>query len=217
MPETPIYGLRTPQPGDAPDVPADMQNLAEDVEDELARIDASAQTLADRVSSLENAPGWRPLHDQTISSATVFAIEPGVYSMIRVAARGRLDNEGRIFMQVNADDTFGLHRFAWRAYPLDTGNPGDGNVGDLTVWAIAQWSTAFNNVAVATIFETDRSADLSFVGYGYRAAVGTGAREWTLSGGDLADSRLLSSLRIGAAGAGQLDTVRIHIEGYKAP
>lgn len=37
---TPIYGLPFPEPGWPPDVPEDMENLAEAVEDELDRIDS---------------------------------------------------------------------------------------------------------------------------------------------------------------------------------
>jgi hypothetical protein len=46
MPSTPTYGLRYPALSNSPNVPQDIQNLAEDVEDEFERVDAKIATLA---------------------------------------------------------------------------------------------------------------------------------------------------------------------------
>lgn len=46
MPGTPAYNLRYPALSNTPNVPQDMQNLAEDVEDEVERVDAKFASLA---------------------------------------------------------------------------------------------------------------------------------------------------------------------------
>lgn len=45
MPSTPTYGLRYPALSNSPNVPLDIQNLADDVEDEIERLDATVALL----------------------------------------------------------------------------------------------------------------------------------------------------------------------------
>lgn len=58
MPQTPTYGLQYPAAGDAPNVPADMQALAEDVEAKFVLVDAEiASVLPSTVASTQAATG----------------------------------------------------------------------------------------------------------------------------------------------------------------
>jgi len=160
--------------------------------------------------------GWETIVDGvTITSNTTFPIASGVYSSIRVRLRGWLETEGRIGMRVNNDETAGLHRTAWAAYRLDTGEPAASNSTDTTLWPIAQWSTIVAS-AEALIVGTDQEARLNYHGFGFRPASGTTIRQFTLSGGDLSATRLLDSLRISSASGSSIDTCTVWIEGYRA-
>lgn len=52
MPTTPNYALRYPSPGDTPDGPAQIEDLATDVDDEILRIDGDITTQVARIDEL---------------------------------------------------------------------------------------------------------------------------------------------------------------------
>lgn len=215
MPTTPIYGLPFEHPDD--DEPGITLHGGESGEEDILAdaVEAQLQRIDGDVSDLQDAPGWVPIvNGVTITSITNFPIEPGVYSMLHVRLRGWLTDVGRVGMRVNDDFTAGLHRTAWTAYRLDTGAAVDSNSLDTTIWSIAQWSTVVAS-AEAVIYGTDATARLNYEGHGFRPASGTTIRQKTLSGGDLASPRLLSSLTISSSTGSNVDEIKVWIEGYR--
>jgi hypothetical protein len=64
MATTPVYGLHFPALSDAPNVPQWVQDLAEDVEDQIARLDATAALLSQLPVTI------RKPANQTVTSST---------------------------------------------------------------------------------------------------------------------------------------------------
>src|SRR5690606_18584353 len=120
MPQTPVYGLPFEAPGDLPGRTLDGAGgtspiLAEQVEDELARIDDDVVDLQDQIDDI-NATGWQdltPAGGTTITGNTTFAIPSSDFDIIRIYLRGSLDAEGFIGLRVNNDNTANLHRRGW--------------------------------------------------------------------------------------------------------
>ena len=70
MPVTSTYGFPYPSPGDAPDGPTQMGNLANAVEDEMARVDLGIRHLGMRSSSTVNLTETTQVIPSTLSSFT---------------------------------------------------------------------------------------------------------------------------------------------------
>ena len=187
--------------------------LAEQVNDEIQRVDSDLQELQEAVSR-----GWEditPAGGQVITDETVIDIPPETYDMIRVTIRGSLDGEGYVSLRINNDSTPELHRRAWTVWQINDGSVATSGADDTTVWRMARWSTAPNNIAWCTIYNTDVSSFLTMEGQGFRAAAGLATRERTEFYGALSATRLLSSLRFGGFLA-NVDSVRVWIEGHRA-
>lgn len=166
MPETPIYALRTPDPNDVPDVAADMQNLAEDVEDELARIDSTATGLEERLTALETGTGGAGLifiGNGSAPAGKSFVIDltaggkfpsPPLWNQIKVFMRVDLTAADLVLCRINSDaDT--VYRSG--GYTVDAA----GAVEDpwaysaISAWGVARCGTAGTNTIEFTLFASD--------------------------------------------------------------
>ena len=175
---------------------------------------ANMKTLDSGVLSAHR--GWRPVTEpggELITADTTFSIGSGEYEIVRVHLRGTLNGLGRIALRVNADVTADLHRTADTVFRMSDGAVVSNNTGNATTWGIARWSDNMN-VAQATIYNTNSNSNLAMEGSGFRSGSASADRERTISGGDLADLRLLSSLRVLSTIA-TLASVRVWIDGLR--
>jgi len=175
MAETPIYALRTPDPEEVPNVPSDMQDLAEDVETQLARMDNSAADLADRVAALESGTGgvgWMPIGSGTASGAS-FSIDltaagkypsPPLWDEVRVSMRMDLSTDSYVNCRINGDSDL-VYRSG--SFVMDSTVPAASDAenwhfptGDQGAWVIARLATISTNVIDLRIFHTGASASL---------------------------------------------------------
>lgn len=166
MPETPIYALRTPEPSDVPDVPSDMQDLAEDVEAELERIDNAGADLADRITALEDGTGgsgWIVIGSGSAPAGHSFTIDltdggrfpsPPLWNQIEIRMRMDMTAADLVVCRINSDAT-AVYRSG--GYTVD----GAGVVEEPwsytanTVWAVARTGTAGTNSMVFRLFASD--------------------------------------------------------------
>jgi hypothetical protein len=213
MAETPVYGLRTPDPGETPNVPLDMQELAEDVEAELERIDTTAADLVDRVTALETGAGgigWIPITSGS-GSGTPINIDmtdggrfpsPPAWDCIKLQMRFDLDAEGNINLRINGDsdavyrsgggaiDSLGTIPVTtpWH-FPNGGGNPFAGS------WRIAHGATVTSNNMELTLFHTGPSPSLiGFQCTAGRQSDAASSHRYSYAHGSLNSAKTLSSL-----------------------
>lgn len=208
MAETPVYGLRTPDPNDVPDVPSDMQNLAEDVEGELERIDASAQSLADRVTALESGvggAGWVVIGSGSAPAGHSFTIDltgggkfpsPPLWNQVEIHMRIDLTEEDLVVARINSDAA-AIYRSS--GYSVDGGGVleqpwhYDAN----TVWPIARTATAGTNMIHLRLFTTDVNPGLhEFLSTFSRESASSSVNQIGHAHGSTTAGRTLTSLYI---------------------
>lgn len=85
---TPTYGLRYLELGDAPNIAKVGKDLAEDVEGELARVDADTTSLDTRVDTLETSGRRIGRNVRTTSSGTVTTTETQVQTVTATLVAG---------------------------------------------------------------------------------------------------------------------------------
>jgi hypothetical protein len=124
------------------------------------------------------------------------------FGVVKIFLRGQLNDEGWFGFRVNDDNAAGLHRNAFEAKRIQDNVIQSNGTNNLTVWRVAYWSTAFNNIAEATIHMPTIDSNPSFQSEGYRAAGGETSR-WRSEGhGDLAFNRNPTSLTVMQSTAG---------------
>lgn len=163
--------------------------------------------------------GWETIVSTTISGNTDIDITlggrypAGTFDTIWIKLVGGLtESAEQIAVRVNGDSTAGLHEWAYTATELLTGGVDSAEADESGIWEVARWGGNDNCTAECTIYGTDADALLSFQGEGYRSASTQSLRQRTLSGGQLASSRLLSSVEIRASGlATPKNTPGVHV------
>lgn len=241
MPVTPVYSFPTPAPGEPPDVPVDMQDLADAVETEVARIDVDVSDHGTRLAALEagtSMVGWVPIQSGFNSGATFnidltddgrFTI--GEFQNIRLHMRYELDDPGGVFMRINADTTA---VYTWGMRVLDAANQTDAPVNmtraafgidDLShvngnSWRIGWGATVSNNNLICTIFHTNGNNLHSFQATSNRMSTSATTHAEATAWGNLtgALSATPSSLRMfTASGATSYTNAWWWAEGYRVP
>jgi hypothetical protein len=163
---TPAYAFRTPDPEDVPAVPSDMQDLAEDIETELVRIDDAAADLADRVTALESGTGgsgWIVIGSGSAPAGHSFTIDltdggrfpsPPLWNQIEVRMRLDLTEENLVLARINSDAS-AVYRSG--GYTVDGAGVAEEpwSYTANTVWAIGRTGTAGTNSLIFRLFASD--------------------------------------------------------------
>ena len=218
MGTTANFGLRFPDPNDQPDVPADIENLADDTDSEL-------QNLANALAALqaEVARGWRPIAASAAESVGFFDIDltaggkfPAAhFSIVRLHLRGQLTvNGGNIWARVNNAGNAD-HRWGMVVTQQSNGSVSDSGKNDSNEWRLAEWSASPSSTCTVTLYRTD--GDPGIISYQSQGGTYGGSTNHlvSVSAGRLMVSQTLSSLRIGGSiGGGQFANVRWWVEGF---
>jgi hypothetical protein len=223
MGATTPYGFRFPQATAVPDVPVDMRNLAEDVNDKVVLVDQDIASQADAIA--EAALGWVPIASGTVDAVANWVIDAtaagkypaGTFSMMRLHMRGRLSASEYITLNVNDSLTSDSHRRGWIRRRASDGTVSDSGFGDSTTWRIGYWSgVLIGNTATVGLFETDIASFVSFRGESeFQSGVGTSHFK-TETWGRLNENRQVSSLRVGnILGGVTFVGTRYWLEGYR--
>lgn len=222
MASTVPYGFPSPADTVPPDVPADIQALAEAVNDEIVRVDSDIQTVSDAATAA--ALGWVPIGSGEEAATSAFVIDltaggaypAGTFSLMRLYFRGDMDGSAQwLTLNINDSLTSESHRSSWLAYDADGALDESGN-GDLTTWRLAYWSgVLIGNAATATLYSTDVDSFVSYEGTGTYIASGSTASRRSFSWGRLNENRLPSSLRVGRVGTDNIANCRWWAEGWR--
>lgn len=225
QPQTPVYGLpyekfRGDEPGRTLNSGSSGTSpiLAEEVEDELARVDNDVADLQSRTATLEAnpVPGWVPIRRGT-GDGTTFLIDnipTGVYDRLRLTLFGSVDTAGTIRLRINGDATTDLHRYGILVHDA-AGALDVSNWDDEEFWHIAQWGTALTNTAQVEMWPTDVFETVCFEGHGMRVGGSATTHQTSRSWGRLNNPRLIDSIRVsGPAATAFNGTVRWWLEGF---
>lgn len=220
MPTTPIYGFPTPEPGDPPNVPLDMQDLAESIENELVRVDNDIQNVADMAA--DAARGWRPITNGIINNAPNFDIDltnggqfpPGTFSLMRFWLQGSLDAEGYVWARVNNINGT-THRWGQDTVQYNDGSRNNNRNNGTAQWQVARWFGTFCELEMVI----HRTNATSTNPWRCSSSTGGGATEHVssvMSGRLVGGSQLISSIRFaGTIGTStQFSNCFYFAEGY---
>lgn len=123
MPSTPAFGFRFPAPGETPDVPRDIRNLAEDVEGQVQITDAAVAAVSEDFAASE-ALGPKVLGTfeggAGTNVTTFFNNIDQSYTHLQLIWRGTHDgtnNAVSLGMRFNSDDTDGNYA-SFRGYAI---------------------------------------------------------------------------------------------------
>jgi hypothetical protein len=225
MPATPIYGLpfehEDDQPGRTLTGEGGSLVLAEQVEDELERIDNDVAGLQTEV-----AQGWRPIDAGVESGVTGFDIDAtaggiypaGTFAMMRLYLRGSTDGDAYLALRVG-DLVADSHRRGWVTFRTDTGAVVDSGQGDATNARVADWSSVFSNNCDVLIFNTGTSSHVSWEASSSRiASSGEFHRRMLAHGARIDGNVLVSTLRISTASpVVDILSCRWILEGLRLP
>lgn len=234
MPQTPIYGLPFEQASDQPGITLTggefglEEILAEEVEDELQRIDGETTDLEDRVTEIENQGvlGWTYITHGTGSGATItldatdggrFSV--GTFGMLRLSGRFDLDTTGEIFMRLNGD-TSTIYRSG--SLTFSSGGVVVTNRASATLgsWSIAHGATLSTNNFITTIFHTNTNELNNYQSTSTRQSNTASTHDWTNHWGSLSATGVgpIAELNL-LATAGASSMVELHwwLEGFKLP
>lgn len=201
-----VYEVEGEEPGHSlragGDSGADI--LAEQVEDELVRVDSSVADHESRLGTIEDngLASWVQVDSGSEPSAATFVISgipTGVYRAVRLTLMGNAGSASEpIRIRFNGDNTSELHRSGCIVRNANndlvtSAFPGF-NLG--TFWHIGQWGGGVSCTAEITIFGTHLTEHCSFMGRAMRIG-GTGeSMTESVSWGRLESARLLDSLRV---------------------
>lgn len=211
MPTTINYALPSPEPGDVPDVPADMQDLADAVDTELTRVDADAAALAVRVAALESGTGgvgWIPIGKGTAAGAT-FTIDltaagkfpnPPLWDEVRVGMRVDMsgsDDEVRCRINNESDLVYRSGGFTMDSQVPAVSDADNWHyaTGNATAFVIAKLGTISTNLIDLRLFHTGSSSSLiSFQSFSSRQSDSSGTHRNTMAAGALTTGKTATSL-----------------------
>ncbi|GAB3224101.1 hypothetical protein GCM10027447_12360 [Glycomyces halotolerans] len=215
MASTPNQGFPYPVGSDIPDVPADIQALAESLDTKITADDATIASLDARLTALENGTGgigWIPIATGSNSGAS-FSIDltagglfpdPPLFNLIRLHMRYDLDaSDGQVRMQINGDSD-AVYRSGMVV--LDA----EGNIDTSVVdhesagssWVIGHGSTVSTGNLICTIFHTAANPGLlNFQSTSTRESDTASVQRFAPAWGDLTSTKTLSSLTLLVGGA----------------
>lgn len=224
MPLTPIYGLPYEHEDDQPlhsltgGSSGTEPILAEEVEDELSRIDSDIQDVADAAE--EAGLGWVPITEGEGSSLSNLDIDltdsgrfpAGTFHEIEITLNGNQDATETIIARVNNDSTAGLHRAGFVTWALSDGSVADSESNTITNrWKLGQWLNLSGGTCRILIQRTNESSNLPM-----QATTTSPASSYAVATGRLESNRLIDAIRIGhEAGGVTFSTIRWTVRGYR--
>lgn len=196
--------------------------LAEQVNDEIARVDQDIQDVSDAAAAA--ALGWVPIGGGSIDAVSDWVIDAtaggtypaGTFSMMRLHLRGSMDTSAQ-YLTVNINDslTSGSHKRGYYDITSDgvvTAGPED----DSVTWRVGFWGSALiGNTCTVELFETDISSFVSFRSESEQQSGASSTHRKMISWGRLNENRLVSSIRVGRVGSDNYGPTRWWLEGYR--
>lgn len=235
MPSTPAFGFRFPAPGDQPDVPVDIRNLAEDVEGQALTTNAAVTAAADSVAALDalgpKVIGTFEGGDGT-NVTTIFDNIDQSYRHLQLIWRGTHNgtlNAVSLGMRFNGDNTSGNYA-GFRGFaqpggqagvPTDGGSWSVGNLNTTTSIFCSMvgghfgshgvlWIPLYSDVSgVHTVHGTYLARGAAGVGDGSGLIWGMGGGTWTPS-----TNAAISSIQLWPVGQFWDGNVRATLIGY---
>lgn len=216
--ELPGHSLR-----DAPGSPSGEEVLAEQVADELARVE---QELADLRAELSR--GWQFVASGVESSTGTFTVDvtaggdylAGTFDMFRLHLRGHLDGDGHPWLRIN-DNTSAIYlrgMTSWQADGTAIDWGGNAHEDGATHWRLGQWSNLTSNVSTVQLYRTGASGLIGMQADTTRNSATASFHRTSRAWGRLNSALLLSSLTVGGTfgGSSQFESCRWWLEGFRA-
>lgn len=174
MPQTSPYGFefeivgqqpgRTLHGGDPPSSPI----LAEQVNDEIERVDVDVSTVQTNVDNLDAEVAWKRIAEGThTGSAFSIPVPSGEYSQLKLNLRGHLDGIGTVRLRIN-DDTSAGHRTMARGIEHNGTIGASAQSDEANQWICAHWASTAGNTCTVHLYVTDVTANVGYDSFGQR-------------------------------------------------
>lgn len=228
MPLTTPKGYRFPTSGQTPDVPRDIRNLAEDVNNANAATDIEIAGIDQRLATVEaqSVPGWTYIgHGQNQGAAfdidvTGGGVFPaGTFGMVKLYARYDLDGDGTVRLRVN--NRTGIHNTAMTTW--DNLGQFDGNfsfnVSDDDQWFIGQGGTSSVNNLEVIIHHTNEASSLPYRAVSVRQSANRSVARNSVAWGFINGTELLTviNMRPFTDNLNEFADFRWWLEGFRLP
>lgn len=223
MPNTPIYGFPFEVPSDQPGetlhggVPPSSDILAEEVEEELDRVENSVVAGIDaRLIAVEAAivgVRWRGINEGTQTGAGDFTITvPAGYERLKLTLVGDLSGQGQVNLRINGSSATD---YSWGFIAYDSAGAQDFAQSNFssTAWKLAEWSSVESNTIIVDIMPSDGTMNPSYQSSATQIATGDTTMRTQRAWGKFAGDVAITSLTV-QDNTTDFATIQWWLEGY---
>lgn len=217
------YGFRFPAGTNPPNVPSDLRNLAEDINDEVVRVDGDTSSLASRVTALEATLAvvrWRHIDSGSETGSAFTITVPSGYERLRLTLSGDHAASGDLFVWLRINGDTSNHQYGFFTGNADTTGHDIqfvDNASSVGRIKLTQWSSVESNLVVADITPADGRGGPAVLADGFRLSTTQSTNRRSFSWGKLTTAAAVSQLQVQPDDSSSFAACHWWLEGHSAP